>query len=104
MLDKVISVVITFVVSGALGYCVKVIENYKKKVENYKDANETQNEAIKCLLRANIVNQYYVYKQIGKIPFYVKESLHKEFEAYKGLNGNSFVEDIMKEIDTWEVI
>lgn len=97
MLEKIITTILTFVVSGALGYCVNKIKQYKQK-------DETQGEAIKCLLRANIVNQYYVYKQIGEIPFYVKESLHKEFEAYKGLNGNSFVEDIMKEIDTWKVV
>lgn len=97
MTDKIISTVITFVVSGALGYCINMIKTYKSK-------EKTEGEAIKCLLRANIVNQYYVYKKIGEIPFYVKESLHKEFEAYKGLNGNSFVEDIMKEIDTWKVV
>lgn len=97
MTDKIISTVITFVVSGGLGYCVNVIKNYKNK-------DQMQGEAIKCLLRANIVNQYYVYKQIGEVPFYVKESLHKEFEAYKALKGNSFVEDIMQEVDTWRVV
>lgn len=97
MTEKIISTVITFVISGALGYCVNILKNYKTK-------DKTQGEAIKCLLRANIVNQYYVYKQIGEIPFYVKESLHKEYEAYHGLNGNSFVEDLMNEIDTWKVV
>lgn len=97
MMTHIITTALTFLVSTALGYCLNKIKDYKKK-------DATQGEAIKCLLRANIVNQYYVYKQIGEIPFYVKESLHKEFEAYKGLNGNSFVEDIMKEIDTWKVV
>lgn len=96
MIDKILTVIVTFIVSGILGYCVNIIKTYNSK-------EKTQGEAIKCLLRANIVNQYYVYKQIGEIPFYVKESLHKEYEAYKGLKGNSFVEDIMKEIDTWKV-
>lgn len=95
--DKIISTVITFVISGTLGYCANVIKTYKSN-------DKTQGEAIKCLLRANIVNQYYVYKKIGEIPFYVKESLHKEFEAYKKLKGNSFVEDLMKEIDGWKVV
>lgn len=97
MADKIISTVITFIVSGSLGYCVNIIKNYKSK-------EQVQGEAIKCLLRANIVNQYYVYKKLGEIPFYVKESLHKEHEAYKQLHGNSFVDDIMKEIDTWKVV
>ena len=30
MTEKIISTVITFVVSGALGYCVNIIKNYKK--------------------------------------------------------------------------
>lgn len=97
MIEKILMTCLTVVVSSALGYCINKIKSYKKK-------EDIQGEAIKCLLRANIVNQYYVYKKLGEIPFYVKESLHKEFEAYKGLNGNSFVEDIMKEIDTWKVV
>lgn len=97
MTEKIFTTVLTFTVSSGLGYCLNVIKNYKKK-------DKIQGEAIKCLLRANIVNQYYVYKKIGEIPFYVKESLHKEFEAYKGLKGNSFVEEIMSEIDTWKVV
>lgn len=97
MTEKILMTCLTFIVSGTLGYCVNKIKGYKQK-------DETQGEAIKCLLRANIVNQYYVYKKMGEIPFYVKESLHKEFEAYKGLKGNSFVEEIMNEIDTWKVV
>lgn len=97
MINTIIMSTLTFFISGALGFCINSIKNYKEK-------DGIQGEAIKCLLRANIVNQYYVYKKIGEIPFYVKESLHKEFEAYRGLNGNSFVEDIMSEIDTWKVV
>lgn len=95
VLTTIITTTIGTLTGALVGYLINSLKNAKK-------TNSTQNEAIKCLLRANIVNQYYVYKKIGIVPFYVKESLHKEFEAYKGLNGNSFVEDIMKEIDTWK--
>lgn len=97
MINTIITVTITFIVSSLLSWALTTTKKYKQKYE-------TEKEAIKCLLRANIVNQYYVYKKIGEIPFYVKESLHQEFEAYQGLDGNSFVEDIMKEIDTWKVV
>lgn len=97
MTEQVMTVIVTFIVSSSLSYALATVKKYKKR-------DDTEKEAIKCLLRANIVNQYYVYKKIGEIPFYVKESLHKEFEAYENLDGNSFVADVMKEIDTWRVV
>ena len=37
------------------------------------------------------------------LPFYKKEAIAKEYEAYKVLGGNSFIDDMMNEINTWRV-
>ena len=54
---KVILTVVGFITTGVLGYLVAKIKNYKKR-----DIN--QEEALKCLLRSNIVNQYFVFNEI----------------------------------------
>ena len=92
MLNTIITVVITSVTTTLLG-CIVLFYNREK----------ARTEGIKCLLRAGIVNQYYEYHDKQCIPFYKKEAIAKEYEAYKALGGNSFIEDMINEINTWQV-
>ena len=93
---KVILTVVGFITTGVLGYLVAKIKNYKKRDTN-------QEEALKCLLRSNLVNQYFVYKETQKMPYYCKQNWYAMFEAYKNLGGNSFVIDLKQKIDDIEV-
>ena len=92
----ILKYIVTSILSLIIGFMVKVIKDYiaGEKIER---------EALKCLLRSNIVTQYYIYREIGSIPFYVKESIIQEHEAYKGLKGNSFVKDLVEEIKKLKV-
>ena len=100
MFDKIIlNVILTavgFITTGVLGYLVAKIKNYKKR-------DTSQEEALKCLLRSNLVNQYFVYKEAKKMPYYCKQNWYAMFEAYKKLGGNSFVIDLKQKIDDIEV-
>lgn len=58
----------------------------------------------KCQLRSEMLRIYYHNKDDKKIRQYEKENFLMLFGAYKALNGNSFVEDIAKEVRSWEVI
>lgn len=93
---KVVLTVVGFITTGVLGYLVAKIKNYKKRDTN-------QEEALKCLLRSNLVNQYFVYKETKKMPYYCKQNWYAMFEAYKNLGGNSFVIDLKQKIDDIEV-
>ena len=58
----------------------------------------------KCQLRSEMLRIYYHNKDDKKIRQYEKENFLMLFGAYKALNGNSFVEDIAKEVRSWEVV
>jgi hypothetical protein len=58
----------------------------------------------KCQLRSEMLRIYYHNKNDKKIRQYEKENFLMLFGAYKALNGNSFVEDIAKEVRSWEVV
>ena len=92
ILMKTILTIVSFVVTGFLGYFVA-------KIKGYKEKDVRQEEALKCLLRSNITSKYYVYSELKEIPYYEKENIDKMFEQYKMMGGNSYVETIVHEIN-----
>ena len=92
ILLKIILTIVGFIVTGVLGYFVGKVKEYKKK-------DTRQEEALKCLLRSNITSKYYVYSEMGEIPYYEKENIDMMFEEYQNMDGNSYVETIVKEVN-----
>ena len=100
MIDKIfmqiVLTVIGIIVTGIMGYLVGKIKIYKLKETN-------QEKALKCLLRSAITSKYYVYTELGKIPTYEKENLTYMFEQYKAMDGNSYINNIMEELNALPV-
>lgn len=59
---------------------------------------------VKCLLRSDMLHIYYKHKELGKIRQYEFENFVKLYEAYKSMNGNSFVDKIYDEVKTFEIV
>ena len=89
---KVILTIVGFVVTGFLGYLTAKLKSYRTK-------DEVQQEALKCLLRSTITSKYYVYSQLSEIPYYEKENINYLFKQYENMNGNSYVKEIVDEIN-----
>lgn len=89
---KIVLTIVGIIVTGLSGYLTATIKNYKKK-EN------TQQEALKCLLRSAITSKYYVYSELKSIPLYEKENLNYMNEQYVKMGGNSYISKIMEEIN-----
>lgn len=92
MLEEIISTAIGVIVTGTIGYLVGVVKHYRKRDHN-------QEEALKCLLRSNITSKYYVYKATGSIPPYEKENISYMYEQYKNMGGNTYISDLVAEIN-----
>lgn len=58
----------------------------------------------KCQLRSDMLQIYYHNRERGKIRQYEYENFVMLYEAYKALKGNSFIDKIYKEVQSWEVI
>lgn len=89
---KVVLTIVGFFVTGLLGYLTA-------KLKDYKNRDKTQEEALKCLLRSSITSKYYVYSELGEIPYYEKENINYLFKQYKAMDGNSYVEEIVMEMN-----
>jgi hypothetical protein len=58
----------------------------------------------KCQLRSDMLSIYYHNCETGKIRQYEYENFVFLYEAYKALNGNSFIDKLYSEVKTWTVI
>lgn len=61
-------------------------------------------QAVKCLLRNDILAIYDRCKDEKKITLWQLDSIEKSFKLYKTLRGNSFIEDLVKKVRTFEII
>jgi len=62
------------------------------------------NESTKCSLRNDILEIYDRCKDTKKITHYQLESIQHSAELYFKLKGNSFVKDIVRRVDDFELI
>lgn len=61
-------------------------------------------EGQRCLLRSDIVGIYYKNKETKQLHEYEYQHLEQCYQAYKALNGNSFIDHIHAEMQEWEII
>lgn len=86
-----------FIISGVIiPVATYIVGTQKNKLEKYKKKEEVQNKALRNMLKSNLVNQYYAYKNIGKVPKFIKEAWYSMYESYVDLGGNSFIRDDIK--------
>lgn len=67
-------------------------------------SNRRIREGLKCQMRAEMLRTYYRHVDDGRIRQYEYENFVALYEAYKAMKGNSFIEKVYKEVQTWEVI
>ena len=99
---------ITLVIGVLSSAFIKPFRNWilgikQDKLEKEK-SEKRQVETDKCLLRKNILDIYYANNQKAEIKLYEFENIAYMYKQYKELGGNSFVDKIWDEIQTWKVI
>lgn len=58
----------------------------------------------RCQLRSEMLRTYYHHREVRKIRQYEYENFVMLYEAYKALNGNSFIDKIYEEVHEWEIV
>ena len=58
----------------------------------------------KCQLRSEMLRTYYHNRESETIRQYEYENFVMLYEAYKALKGNSFIDKIYREVQSWEII
>lgn len=97
MKNQIVGIVINFIATGLLGYCVATIKNYKKK------SNAT-NKALKIMLQNNLTNTYFVYSKKKQIPDYVYKNWLNMLEEYEALEGDDFIHNLADKMKEWDIV
>ena len=80
-------------IGALLGTVIPVIISIRKVVQGTK-----------CQLRSEMLRIYYHNRESGRIRQYEYENFIMMYEAYKALKGNSFIDKIYAEVQTWEIV
>lgn len=102
MIQTIINTVITFIISGLLGYSVSRIKTYKNKLKDKNEESKLLKEALMTMLQNNLTNTYYVYENVGKIPDYVYKNWTNSLKIYEQLGGNDYVHVLAEKMKEWD--
>jgi len=87
-------------ISGIITFIAILVKPVREWLFGIRDLREAE----RCMLRADMLRTYYRHREEDRIRQYEKENFLLEYKAYKALKGNSFIDDIAKEVRSWEVI
>ena len=76
-----------------LGVIIPIIANMRKI-----------SDGTKCQLRSEMLRIYYHNHAKGEIRQYEYENFVFLYEGYKSLRGNSFIDKIYKEVQSWKIV
>lgn len=104
MTQTILNTIITFIISGALGYSVSVIKNYKKRTKEKGENENIQNIALQTILQSQLTNVYFVYQEIGEVPDYVYKNWLNMLSIYEKLGGDGFIHSLAEKMKEWKII
>ena len=114
MEKQIITIIINFVVTGGLGYCVSTIKNLKKKKQDKEDKifkeiekltkkqEEIEQEQL-LEMKAELSNKYYVYSALPEVEDYLVMSFREECERYFKRGGDSWIHPMYDKSFQWQI-
>lgn len=71
-----------------------------------EERQKRQEEVLRCLLRSELLTMYFkhIERDDEKLTQWESENMHKMADAYAGLNGNSFVDQLVAKMGEWKVV
>lgn len=75
-----------------------LVQNIQNEVEDNKRNTELLIDSDKENIKSLLLSHYYRWTKLGKIDLYTLNTLEEKFKKYKKENGNTFVEDLMKQM------
>lgn len=91
MFETIIKTGISFLVTGALGYLIGQLKNYKKRLKSKEEEINLIKEGMMTLFQQNLTNTFYAYDKIGDVPDYVYQSWCNALKIYERFDGDGYI-------------
>ncbi len=93
-----LNILLTSLVGAAVGGVVSVLTAILTAGKKYARRQKAEEDGLRCLLRAKIIDAYEKGREKGFCPLYQKESLKRMYAAYHTLGGNDIATGLYLEI------
>lgn len=114
MKEQIIKSIISFIVTGGLGYCVSTIKSLKKKKKERDDKILKEIEAIKLQqkeivedqldeMRNDLSNKFYVYDAMDEVEDYLVTSFREKCNKYFDKGGDTWIHPMYDKSFQWKV-
>ena len=107
MLEKIITSAITCIITMIIGYLAGQLKHKKQDYDKIKDDIKILKKANLSQIKSSLTNTFYAYDEIhstqGFVPTYVKENWIEEYDNYKELGGNHYMETLLEKVENWNV-
>lgn len=114
IIKQILTIIIQFSITGALGYCVSTIKNLKKKrqekedrilqeIENLKKQQQIVLEDQLDEMRTDLSNKFYVYDAMEEVEDYLVTSFREKCEKYFDKGGDRWVHPMFDKSFKWKV-
>ena len=91
-MQVIINSILSTVTGALIGYFINKIKRLKSEESDMKDS-------VRSMLRSDITNYYYRAMERGYILRREKENVSYLYGSYKNLDGNSYIDIIMVDIE-----
>ena len=106
MIEKIITSALTSIITMIIGYLVGQLKHKKQDYNKIKDDIKILKKANLSQIKSSLTNTFYAYDEIEKtqgVPNYVKENWIEEYDNYKELGGNHYMETLLEKVENWSV-
>lgn len=106
MIEKIITSALTCIITMIIGYLTGQIKHKKEDYNKIKDDIKILKKANLSQIKSSLTNTFYAYDEIEKtqgVPSYVKENWIEEYDNYKELGGNHYMETLLEKVENWNV-
>ena len=114
MKTQILGIIVNFIVTGGLGYCVSTIKNLNKRkkekedkifkeIESIKKNQETIEKEQLLEMRSDLSNKFYVYDALEQVEDYLVMSFREKCERYFEKNGDSWIHPMYDKSFQWKI-
>lgn len=104
-MNTIITTVLGGITSSILTYLITKLKNTKKTYDNLQEDVKLLKKVNLSQVKSSLTNTFFAYDEIEKtrgVPSFIKENWIEEYDNYKLLGGNHYMETLLEKVENWK--